>query len=229
MATIKANAYSSLKEFLVKLASDVGAGDYFDFLSIDTNSLCPRSTQSRFPKHDITSSSVKLPAYKPNSDKLLYSVSSGEYLPVRFKDFLMDFQAAIASGQEYDSGDKWGDGFYQLERYSLRPYCHLNVKLKETFIFTSQPKDANWKVGESHNLVVVVKGGSAPYTYTWFSSADGKDYKAVANVQGNIDGATTDKLVISGITAANAAYYECIVTDADGNDITSTPVKITVS
>lgn len=86
---------------------------------------------------------------------------------------------------------------------------------------TSQPKDATVYVGEDAVFSVTVSGGKTPYTYQWHLQRPGEGpgipYEGMF-----YSGTTTDALSVKGIADGdNGNQYWCVVTDADGTEITS--------
>jgi len=82
-----------------------------------------------------------------------------------------------------------------------------------------QPDTAKGKLGELMSLEVQVKGGKEPYSYQWqrrFFS--GLDY-TISNEEGNTTNILKPK-------AGIGAYYRCVITDANGDRVTSIPVKV---
>ena len=87
-----------------------------------------------------------------------------------------------------------------------------------------QPEDATAKAGETVNLTVEVKGGKAPYTYQWQAPMPTK-YVNLSNSE-TVSGADTATLSITK-TTANSGDFRCVITDADGQSVTSEAAKVT--
>ena len=66
-------------------------------------------------------------------------------------------------------------------------------------------------------LAVVMKGGSAPYTYVWKKGSTA------------IPGKTASTFNISSVASGDAGVYTCEVTDAAGKTITSAACTVTIS
>jgi hypothetical protein len=93
-------------------------------------------------------------------------------------------------------------------------------------MITMQPVDATLYVGHTTNLFVGV-GGTA-LGYQWQVSQDGGGtWNNVANVPGNISGATTTTLTLTNVKAANAALYRLVAQNSAGS-VTSGAATVTV-
>ncbi|MGN0598696.1 MAG: hypothetical protein ACI4JK_02275, partial [Oscillospiraceae bacterium] len=91
--------------------------------------------------------------------------------------------------------------------------------LKSTVEITSQPKDQTVAVGEKATFTVAASGEGL--TYQWqISTNSGSTWKSFAN--------TTDTFSITAKAAYNGYMYRCIVTDANGNSVTSDAAKLIV-
>ncbi|MGM9942815.1 MAG: hypothetical protein ACI31Q_01855, partial [Erysipelotrichaceae bacterium] len=89
----------------------------------------------------------------------------------------------------------------------------------ESCKITSQPTDQTVAVGERAVFTVVASG--TDLTYQWQISVDGgTTWKSFAN--------TTDTFSITAKAAYNGYMYRCIVTDANGNSVTSDGAKLIV-
>ena len=109
----------------------------------------------------------------------------------------------------------------------------LPVETKPLTI-TSQPKDSSGSVG-IFRLDVAVEGGKAPYTYQWqryvtitVGNRKTSKYTDMVNSEGTVKGATTANLLIS-VTELGTYKYKCVITDADGNSVTSDAATVTVN
>ncbi|MBO7318791.1 MAG: hypothetical protein J6V06_02065, partial [Clostridia bacterium] len=100
---------------------------------------------------------------------------------------------------------------------------------------TSQSEDMSGWDGKYH-LNVEVYGGTAPYTYRWMQATmvekrDGtetKKFLAISDTEGTITGAETANLTIS-LDELETYEFRCVVTDAEGNEITSDTITVTVN
>ena len=99
---------------------------------------------------------------------------------------------------------------------------------------TSQPKDSSGSVG-IFRLDVEVEGGKAPYTYQWqryvtitIGNRKTSKYANMVDSEGTVRGATTANLMIS-VTELGTYKYKCVITDADGNSVTTDEAVITVN
>lgn len=83
------------------------------------------------------------------------------------------------------------------------------------------------KINEAAKLTVEVEGGKAPYTYQWqVGRAVGKQ-KTFGNLsdRDTVSGATTEELSLTA-NAANQSEFRCVITDANGDSITSRVVIV---
>jgi hypothetical protein len=82
---------------------------------------------------------------------------------------------------------------------------------------TDLPATKSVATGAALDLAVVMKGGSAPYTYVWKKGSTA------------IPGKTASTFNISSVASGDAGVYTCEVTDAAGKTITSAACTVTVS
>ena len=87
----------------------------------------------------------------------------------------------------------------------------------------TQPVDVSVKVGETATLTVEASGGKAPYTYQWQSTA-GKNFITLID-SSTVSGSRTATLSCTK-TAEYSGEFKCVITDADGNKVTSETVTI---
>ncbi|MCQ2431839.1 MAG: SprB repeat-containing protein, partial [Clostridia bacterium] len=95
----------------------------------------------------------------------------------------------------------------------------LTEKVIPALTITSQPKSVTASYGQTVTFSVAVSGGTAPYTYQWYYSTDGKTWSQYPN-------STRDKLEFS---AKNdfSWQYRCSIKDAAGKSVITNNVKIT--
>jgi hypothetical protein len=98
----------------------------------------------------------------------------------------------------------------------------VKVELPALAIKT-QPVDVSVKVGETATLTVEVNGGKAPYTYQWQSKA-GKNFMTLIDSSA-VSGSGTATLSCTK-TVEGSDEFRCVITDADGNSVTSETVTI---
>ena len=94
---------------------------------------------------------------------------------------------------------------------------------------TTQPKDVTVDVGGDTTFTVDVSGGKMPYSYEWHKiyKLDGSDTKIVdGTYYSNATGPVLTAKMLVG-TQSGDKYY-CIVTDANGNKVTSNKATLTV-
>lgn len=99
----------------------------------------------------------------------------------------------------------------------------VTVTTTPTLLIDSQPKDATWKAGESHDLRIGWTGGTAPVVLIWEYSKAGQTWTQIKDVAGHISGATSSNLHIEGASASDAGHYRCLILDKDGNVAMTTP------
>jgi hypothetical protein len=85
------------------------------------------------------------------------------------------------------------------------------------FIIITQPQSQTVSSGTNVTFIVVVGGGTPAYTYQWY-------FNNVA-----IGGATSSSYSISPATGANTGNYKVIITDANGQTLTSNNALLTVT
>ena len=82
---------------------------------------------------------------------------------------------------------------------------------------TNLSATASVATGAAISLPVVVTGGHAPYTYTW--------YKGTTVVAGQTGATFSKAAAVSG----DAGVYKCVVTDLDGEVITSVSCTLSIT
>lgn len=82
---------------------------------------------------------------------------------------------------------------------------------------TNLSATASVATGAAISLPVVVAGGHAPYTYTWY-----KNGVVIA-------GATSATYAKASAVAGDAGTYQCVVTDLDGEKITSVSCVLSIT
>ena len=90
------------------------------------------------------------------------------------------------------------------------------------FAVTAQPADAAAGTGETVAFSVAAIGKGLAYQW-YFMRPSGNWKKAT------VAGSDTDTLPITGSTANNGTSYRCIVSDSEGNSITSSAAVLTIS
>ena len=87
---------------------------------------------------------------------------------------------------------------------------------------TSQPKSVSAKLNDAVSFTVAASGEGLTYQWQYRSSATGS-WKVTT-----LTGAKTATLKATATTARNGYQYRCIITDANGNTVTSNTVTLTV-
>ena len=89
----------------------------------------------------------------------------------------------------------------------------------EELTITAQPKDVTCSVGDTVTFTVAASGGKAPYTYQWQTYSRMK--------WGSINGATSATYTYKNVSDASfSSSIRCVITDADGNTVTSNEAKV---
>jgi len=102
-----------------------------------------------------------------------------------------------------------------------RPTTTTRPTTSLTLEISTQPQNAATTAGKTATLTVAVKGGKAPYTYQW--QTYNVTRRGWVNLVNNtaVKGATTATLTLTPAVAGNARV-RCIITDANGDTVTST-------
>ena len=89
---------------------------------------------------------------------------------------------------------------------------------------TRHPATQDATLGTKVQLTVAVSGGSEPYTYQWqFINSSHDDYVSITSQHNWASGWNTATLsfTLSRTDITGQWHYRCIITDADGNSVTS--------
>ncbi len=93
----------------------------------------------------------------------------------------------------------------------------------------TQPVSVAAKANEEVTFTVEAEGGKEPYTYKWQTNRNGGEFydinKSTFTYQEGFDTATY-KVTISQVVLDNKQGFRCVITDADGNSITSNDVTV---
>lgn len=128
--------------------------------------------------------------------------------------------------------DANGDTVYSDAASAIEKKTFTPTRPTATFAtpkITQQPKDATCAVGDTASFTVTVSGGKSPYTYQWQWSSKGDD--ALWVDLSDYDYVTGSKTNALGVVVLDADFhpgyqYHCVITDADGNSVTSDAVII---
>ncbi|EJP19194.1 SLH domain protein [Peptostreptococcaceae bacterium AS15] len=131
--------------------------------------------------------------------------SNTNILKPNIQNFLCDYRCVITDA----NGNKVTSEAARVEKEPLKP----------KLVIIKQPDNAKGKLGELVSLEVQVTGGVEPYSYQWQRRLfRGLDY-TISNAEGNTTNILKPK-------AGIGAYYRCVITDANGDRVTSIPVKV---
>jgi hypothetical protein len=126
--------------------------------------------------------------------------------------------SSLAAGYHSTTAVYGGDGSYLASTSSV---VSLTVAAIPTLSVPEVLPASNVYVGTVVALVCSNYAGTPPYSFQWQMSATGSGYT-------NIIGATTNALVLSGVTTNAAGYYQ-LAFAADGLSVTSAVVQLTVN
>lgn len=110
----------------------------------------------------------------------------------------------------------------------VKPEEKPETEEKAPLKIKTQPKSTNTEVGNTVTLSVVAEGGSKPYSYVWeiYGATTGLREKWMA--VSNLTTASID-VKISDTAAGGQLKYRCVVTDKEGDKVTSDTAVITVA
>lgn len=110
----------------------------------------------------------------------------------------------------------------------VKPEEKPETEEKAPLKIKTQPKSTNTEVGNTVTLSVVAEGGSKPYSYAWeiYGATTGLREKWMA--VSNLTTASID-VKISDTAAGGQLKYRCVVTDKEGDKVTSDTAVITVA
>lgn len=110
----------------------------------------------------------------------------------------------------------------------VKPEEKPETEEKAPLKIKTQPKSTNTEVGNTVTLSVVAEGGNKPYSYAWeiYGATTGLREKWMA--VSNLTTASID-VKISGTAAGGQLKYRCVVTDKEGDKVTSDTAVITVA
>ena len=118
-------------------------------------------------------------------------------------------------------GESKYSGYYTMGDQSTTITAEFELDPANEFLITTQPKDQTATVGE--NVVFTVEATGEGLTYQWQYSTSGTYW-----FNSSMSGSDTNSLTVQAITKRNGQQYRCIVTDANGNMLTSDPATLTV-
>ncbi len=87
------------------------------------------------------------------------------------------------------------------------------------------PQNTTASLGQSASFSLKATGGKSPYTYQWYATTDDGLYNADEYGYESND----PNLKFSSVTEHDAGSYWCVVTDAEGNSVTSKSATLTVT
>ncbi len=117
---------------------------------------------------------------------------------------------------------------FTMGEETAKPEEKPETEEKAPLKIKTQPKSTNTEVGNTVTLSVVAEGGSKPYSYAWeiYGATTGLREKWM--VVSNLTTASID-VKISDTAAGGQLKYRCVVTDKEGDKVTSDTAVITVA
>lgn len=104
------------------------------------------------------------------------------------------------------------------------------VKKTEALKITTQPQHVYCSEGDTATYTVVASGGKAPYSYTWQWNPGTGYYDMGQGTFNYTEGLGTATLKIKNVSETALSWngsFRCIITDADGNKVTSSGAMLT--
>ena len=98
---------------------------------------------------------------------------------------------------------------------------NTTVAVNSALTVTAQPTDA--KVAENATAYFTVKASGTGLTYQWQFSTEGKTWSNT-----KMSGYNTATLQVQALSYRNNYYYRCVITDAQGNSVTTNGAKLTI-
>ena len=89
------------------------------------------------------------------------------------------------------------------------------VWVMEPLGISIQPQNVCANVGDTVSFTVVASGGTTPYTYQWYSKAQSGQWIESSNTT------NTYNFEVNAVTVLQTYSFYCVVTDAEGNTVTS--------
>ena len=99
--------------------------------------------------------------------------------------------------------------------------AQLKIGTPEPITLIARPADTS--IIEDETALFAVKAQGASLTYQWQFTTDWKNWDNTAN-----SGYNTDTLTVQALAYRNNYGYRCLITDAQGNNITSYAAKLTI-
>ena len=96
------------------------------------------------------------------------------------------------------------------------------IGLREAITITSQPEDVTAAVGTTAKFAVTAEGEGL--TYQWQYQKPGKSGWYASG----LNGANSAELSVPVTNARNGQSYRCVITDVNGNTVTSAAASLTV-
>ena len=101
-----------------------------------------------------------------------------------------------------------------------------NKEETKALAIKTQPEDVTIKAGERPVFEVEAEGGKTPYTYQWQSRENNLEWENCDSEDFG-EGSKTEKYTVYTGPMSFTAEYRCIVTDAEGNTVTSEVATLT--
>ena len=110
----------------------------------------------------------------------------------------------------------------------MDPAARKSFSLGPALQITVQPSDRTVGVGDEISFMVIVDGGREPYTFQWRKITPGGE--DIIPQGSRYVGVNTRMMLVknTSVDEDRGAEYYCVITDADGNKVTSRKAYVTI-
>lgn len=135
-------------------------------------------------------------------------------------------------GMQQDGEDNTGGGAGGANGGTSNPQSHTGgsgiVIMRNTrqhaIKITQQPQDVTAAEGANALFTVTASGNGLTYQWQFLPTGSGANWSNTSAT-----GATTSQLTIQALSYRNGYQYHCVITDSNGNQVTSAEATLTVS